>query len=275
MHSYRMLLGCLASMLLIRCGGSESRPGQEDAPPSSTGSSTGGTGGESIELEPASGSGASNGGSEGSCSSDAECDDGDACTTDACAESSDGEFSAGQCTHELVQGSDCDELPPAVESCQAGCADAASAVFPAATPIEASKLPAACANGFEMNRPPQQVFTIEAPGGSADRTLEIDIATYTAPDHIRISGVDQNGVEYTLLENCSMRTATYADPTGDGCSRPPDETIRQYTVQLKAGTKSLSFDMGGACTPTYMRVMGLCDFDITPFFSGCRFRVLP
>ncbi len=46
-------------------------------------------------------------------------------------------------------------------------------------------------------------------------------------------------------------------------------------MSITAGTKSLSFDMTGACTPTYLRVLGLCDFDVTPFFPGCQFRLIP
>jgi hypothetical protein len=218
----------------------------------------------------------SSGGPDGSCTSDAQCDDANDCTADSCIAGGDAEVSLGQCVHEAAApGTECGDLPPAIESCAVGCADAASAVFPVATPLGQSQLPADCSSGFEMNRPGKKVFTIAAPGGSAARTLEVDIATYTAPDHIRISGIDQNGSEYTLVENCSMRTATYGDPTGDGCARPPDETIRRYSVELKAGTTSLTFDMTGACTPTYLRVLGLCDFDIAPFFTGCRFRLIP
>lgn len=274
MYSYRTLLGGLACVLFAGCGGSDAPPVETAGASSSAGA--GGTGGETVDFTSGSGAGESSGGPDGSCASDADCDDADACTTDTCVAGGDAEVSLGQCEHEPSSaGSECGDLPPPVESCAPGCADPASAVFPPAISLAASKLPASCASGFEMNRPAKEVFTIEAPGGSAARTLEVEIATYTAPDHIRISGIDQNGAEYTLVENCSMRTATYADPTGDGCSRPPDETIRQYAVELKAGTKSLTFDMTGACTPTYLRVLGLCDFDVAPFFSGCRFRLIP
>ena len=33
--------------------------------------------------------------------------------------------------------------------------------------------------------------------------------------------------------------------------------------------------MTGACTPTYMRVLGLCDFEVPTFFPGCGFRSIP
>jgi len=274
MHSYRRTLASIASVLL-GCGGPALQPDSEDGAFSGGTGAGDGTGGEGVELGSGSGGSSteSSGGPDGSCTSDVDCDDADACTIDTCVAGADAEVSIGQCEHQSA-GSECGELPPAVESCEPGCADKASAVFPPATPLGPSQLPASCSSGFEMNRT-KDVFTIEAPGGSAARTLEVEIATYTAPDHIRISGIDKNGVEYPLVENCSMRTATYADPTGDGCSRPPDETIRRYTVNLEAGTKSLTFDTSGACTPTYLRVLGLCDFEVTPFFPGCQFRLLP
>jgi hypothetical protein len=95
-----------------------------------------------------------------------------------------------------------------------------------------------------------------------------------APDHLRITGVDASDNEYTLVDTCSLQTATYPDPT-DGCTRPPDDSIRQFKATVEAGTTSLTFDYTGACTPNYMRVLGLCDFAVTPFFPGCQFRLIP
>jgi hypothetical protein len=234
----------------------------------------------------------------GTCFEDAACDDHNPCTTDTC-DLPDGDV-AGECMHAPAPvGNACDDgntctsndactadgkcvgtvnnscVPPPVDpSCTAGCATG-TPDFPAAVPLVPPGLPASCSGGFEMNNPPQQIFTLpsSSPNGAAARTLDIEIATYKAPDHVSITGVDASGAQYALVDSCHLQTSTSSDPT-DGCSRPPDDTLRQYTVNVKAGTKSLTFDWSGACTPTYVRVLGLCDFDVTPFFSGCGFRTI-
>lgn len=60
-----------------------------------------------------------------------------------------------------------------------------------------------------------------------------------------------------------MRTAEYADPTM-GTVRPPEDSIRDYRVALPAGSKQLVVDNTNAGTPTYIRILGLCDFTIQP-----------
>jgi hypothetical protein len=166
-----------------------------------------------------------------------------------------------------------------MEPCPAGCASSSDSMFPPAVPLVPPDLPASCADGFEVNTPPEQAFTVlsVSPGGASARTLAVDIATYKAPDHLRITGVDASGAAYTLLETCSLQTATYTDPTAasGGCSRPPDDSIRQFQAEVHAGTTELTFDYSGACTANYMRVLGLCDFVVEPFFKGCAFRLIP
>jgi hypothetical protein len=165
-----------------------------------------------------------------------------------------------------------------MEMCPAGCAGP-TATFPPAVPLGPTGLPATCSGGFEANNPPEHTFTVKSlsPSGAAAVTLDIDIATYHAPDHLRITGVDASNTEYVVLETCSLQTATYSDPTVNegNCVRPPDDSIRQLKGSVLAGTTSLTFDYTGACTPTYTRVLGLCDFAVTTFFSGCQFRVIP
>jgi hypothetical protein len=130
-------------------------------------------------------------------------------------------------------------------------------------PTLADTVPNECLRGFEMNRLRQHVHTISSAQGSRAITLEIDIATYTASDAIRISAVDGGGNETILVDTCRMRTAQYADPTG-GTTRPPEDSIRDFRAQLPAGTKTLKVDHTNASTPTYIRILGLCDFDIQP-----------
>ena len=135
-------------------------------------------------------------------------------------------------------------------------------LVPKWTPL-APTVPNECLRGFEMNRLEQHTHTISSAQGSRALTLEIDIATYTASDAIRISAIDGSGTATILVDTCRMRTAMYADPTG-GTVRPPEDTIRDFRVALPAGTKQLVIDNSNASTPTYIRVLGLCDFDLQP-----------
>ena len=109
------------------------------------------------------------------------CDDGDPCTSgDACT-------ADGTCTG--TPNNAC--LRPIVEAtCPAGCASG-TPDFPAAIPLVPPALPADCSGGFEMNNPPQLVFMVPSisPAGAQARTLDIEIATYKAPDHISITAI--------------------------------------------------------------------------------------
>ena len=229
------------------------------------------------------------------CRTDKDCDDGDPCTKDGC-EILSGEF-GGVCGHQPIcdagpptdsaahQDSAADAptpptpsppdsgLPPPVESCPAGCSVKSS--FPAATPL-VTTVPSTCTAGFELNNPTGggvYTFKSKALGGSGASPLEIHFATYLVPDHFIVSGITAAG-EYKLFDTCTVQTASYSDPT-DGCHRPPDETLRQYKVTLKAGTTGIKVDVSGVCSPAYLRIRGLCEFTIAPFFSGCGFSLVP
>jgi hypothetical protein len=159
--------------------------------------------------------------------------------------------------------------------CPAGCA-LGNAAYPPPVALTTPNLPPNCAGGFEMNNSELASFTAHAisPSGAKGGNLDVQIATYLAPDHLRITGVDASNNTYTIVDTCSMQTAMYPDPT-DGCHRPPDDSIRQYQVTVKPGTKSLSFDVSGGCTPHYLRVLGLCDFTWTPPITTCHYRPIP
>lgn len=161
-------------------------------------------------------------------------------------------------------------------ACPVGCA-VGEAPLSAAPPLEPPALPATCSGGFEVNKPKKgSVYTItsKTPGGSSAAPLDVQIATYTAPDHMVIRATRKNGTTYPVVDTCTLKTALYSDPTGKGCVRPPEDSIRQYKVKLEAGTTKLEFDFAGACTPTYLRVLGLCEFEVTPFVPDCSFRTI-
>lgn len=53
--------------------------------------------------------------------------------------------------------------------------------------------------------------------------------------------------------------------------RPTDETIRQFRLPVR----QLIFDFGPVTSPMYMRVVGLCDFDVTPFTYAAWWEAVP
>ena len=131
-------------------------------------------------------------------------------------------------------------------------------------------VPADCQAAIEFNDLTQAAFqlTSVSPQGSSALTLEVDVATYTAADRMKLSAVLQDGTERVIFDTCRLRTWDKGDPT-KGKTRPPEATIRDFRPQLPKGTKTLKFDFTGAQTPTYMRVRGLCEFTRTPqFYTG-------
>lgn len=168
----------------------------------------------------------------------------------------------GPCQEEPDPG-DGDVTDPVDAACAGDTpVDAPDLFVPKWTPLPPT-VPNDCLRGFEMNRLRQHVHTISSAAGSRAITLEVDIATYTASDAIRISAVDGAGNATILVDTCRLRTAEYGDPTG-GTVRPPEDSIRDFRVNMPAGTKQLVVDNSNASTPTYIRVLGLCDFDLAP-----------
>lgn len=172
-------------------------------------------------------------------------------------------------------------LPPIDPACMASatCNQAQASVYPPFAALVPPDVPQDCHNGFEVGDPNAcqsgaVVYTITSKSGSRAITLDVDFATYLQPDGVVVTGVDGQGQTYTLLDTCRIQTWTAADPTG-GVMRPPDQTIRQFRLALRAGTTQLRFDFGGVVSPVYLQVLGLCDFDLTPFTQAKWFQAVP
>lgn len=121
-----------------------------------------------------------------------------------------------------------------------------------------------CNGGFEFNNLENSSFTIRAKSTlKKSAPLDIEIASYTAADRMRIIAVFKDGSRKLVLDSCRLRTASYTDPTG-GNQRPPEDSIRDFRLKLPKGTDSVEFDFTAAPTPTYMKVNGLCNFNLTP-----------
>jgi hypothetical protein len=165
-------------------------------------------------------------------------------------------------------GTGCD--PATDPSCpvDASCSlSGGSTFYPPFVPLVPPQVPSTCRNGFEINNSSPLVYTINSKTAAGSRaiTLDVDIATYLAPNHITIRGVDANGQTYVLLDTCRMQTWDMADPTSPrGEERPLDVTIRQFRIDVKQGTTQLAFDFSNdSTTPFYVKAVGLCDFDVT------------
>lgn len=131
------------------------------------------------------------------------------------------------------------------------------------TPNLPKTVPEACRTGIEFNRLKRSSFTLESVTTLAKTIpIEVDIATYTAEDRIRIFASTDHG-DKLVLDSCRMRTSTYGDPSG-GNKRPSEDSIRSFRLKLPKNVESLRFDFSNATTPTYMRLIGLCDFSTTP-----------
>lgn len=130
------------------------------------------------------------------------------------------------------------------------------AVTPEQSPL-ARTAPVDCRSGIEFNNLKHASFDLASAGGSRAITLELDIASYSRADRMKILADGK-----LMLDTCRLRTAKYIDPT-NGAERPPEDSIRYFRVTLPAGVRTLSFDFGGATSPTYMKVVGLCDFAAT------------
>lgn len=149
-------------------------------------------------------------------------------------------------------------------------------VFPPYVPLVPPDLPASCGNGFELgDAVPGSTYTLSSslPGGAPASTLDVDFATYERPDGILITGIGASG-EYTLLDSCRLQTYDQSDPSG-GTSRPPDQTIRQFRIQVEAGTQQLVFSFAGVVSPMYLQVLGLCAFDVVPFADARWWQAVP
>jgi hypothetical protein len=150
-------------------------------------------------------------------------------------------------------------------------------VFPPATPLLPPDVPSGCTNGFEIgDATPGSKYTLMAKTtmGSRAIVLDVDFATYLQADGVVITGVGPSGSTYTLLDTCRLQTSTTGDSTG-GKSRPADDTIRQFRIQVEQGTTQLTFDFTGVFSPMYIQVLGLCDFNVTQDTAATWWQAVP
>jgi hypothetical protein len=150
-------------------------------------------------------------------------------------------------------------------------------VFPPYVPLVPPDEPASCGSGFELgDATAGSIYTIDSNivGGASAITLDVDFATYKEPDAIIITGVTASGSTYTLMDSCRLQTSAVGDQTG-GMYRPADQTIRQFRLNLEAGTISLAFNFSGVVSPMYLQVLGLCDFNVTPFAFAVWWQAVP
>jgi hypothetical protein len=119
-----------------------------------------------------------------------------------------------------------------------------------------------CSSGIEVNNLIGGKYTISTSSGAATTTTReawIDFATYTAPDSIDIYVLDAYSHSTLIFSQCTVATADYG--CGGVIGTPPSDSIRQYRLQIPAGTKKIIFDYTKTVSPFYLRMYGLCDFN--------------
>jgi hypothetical protein len=206
------------------------------------------------------------------CMTNAQCDDGNPNTVDTCILSG-GEVPVGTCVHVECDGG----VSCAVDTT---CSEAdAGTVYPPFVPLYPPDVPASCANGFEVcDAEGAPAYTIKATpaGGSRALTLDLDFATYVAPDGLLITGTDGCGEPYVLFDSCRLQTADESETTyTNGMMRPTDPAIRQFHLTLREGTTQLTFDFSRVVSPMYFQILGLCDFTIAPVPGVGWFNLVP
>jgi hypothetical protein len=243
---------------------------------SSSTSGVGGAGGSPLMLTA---SGSSSGGGDGGCMmgsidcmTNAQCDDGDPSTVDTCIISG-GEVPVGTCVHVACDGGVSCSVDTTCSEADAG------TVYPPFVPLYPPDVPSTCANGFEVcDAEGAPTYTIKAvpPGGSRQLTLDLDFATYVAPDGLLITGLDSCGQQYVLFDSCRLQTADQSEGSyTNGMARPTDPAIRQFHLALREGTGQLTFDFSRVVSPMYFQILGLCDFSLPPAPGVGWFNLVP
>jgi hypothetical protein len=211
------------------------------------------------------------------CQKDADCDDGDPSTIDTCIISDpSSEVPTGTCAHVACDGGPSCSMQAVDPTCSL--ADA-SVEYPPFVALYPPDVPSTCANGFEVcdaeGAPPYVIHSVSSMG-SQGLTLDLDFATYTAPDGILITGIDGNCKQYVLFDTCRISTAENSETSyTNGMARPTDIAIRQFHLTLKPGTTQLTFDFSRVVSPMYFQVLGLCDFTIPPTPGVGWFSLVP
>ncbi len=155
----------------------------------------------------------------------------------------------------------------------------ASVEYPPYVPLYPPDVPTTCANGFEVcdaEGAPLYVIHSTSPAGSRALTMDLDFATYVAPDGLLITGIGPCNEEYVLFDSCRISTASSSESSyTDGMERPEDVAIRQFHIALLAGTTQLTFDFSRVVSPMYFQVLGLCDFALPPTPGVGWFSLVP
>lgn len=126
---------------------------------------------------------------------------------------------------------------------------------PQELPLKEAQVSASCSNGIEINNlSGTYEMSMSSPSANA-RQGWIDYATYAAPNTIRILSEDGQGHQKEIFAASIISTWCRGFTS---LERPPDDSIRQRSIAIPAGSVKLIFDFQGG-SPFYVRVQGLCD----------------
>jgi hypothetical protein len=133
-----------------------------------------------------------------------------------------------------------------------------SSTFIPFVPLVTPNVPATCSNGIELNNLYASVYQLNANAPTPIRQAWIDYGTYEVPDSLSISSINGAGVKTEIFNKSKI--STHANPYTT-VNRPPDDRLRQAQLIIPAGTVKLEFNFSRACSPFYIRLQGLCDFN--------------
>jgi hypothetical protein len=210
----------------------------------------------------------------GSCTTAAQCTNGGPNTMPTCLITDPGsEIPMGTCVYQ-----ECDSGVACSIDSTCSLADAGT-VYPPYVPLYPPDVPTTCANGFEVcdaeGAPTYTIHAVPAAGSRA-LTLDLDFATYLAPDGLLITGIDGNCQTYVLFDSCRLQTADEAESSyTNGMERPSDVSIRQFHLMLRQGTSQLTFDFSRVVSPMYFQILGLCDFALPKVPGVGWFSLVP
>ncbi len=207
------------------------------------------------------------------CQKDSDCADGATCIIS----NPGSEVPTGICTQVQCDGGASCSMQAVDPTCSV--ADAA-VQYPPYVPLYPPDVPSTCANGFEVCDAlgaPLYVIHSTSPAGSQGLTLDLDFATYVAPDGLLITGVEGAcNNPYVLFDSCRISTASESESTyTNGMERPQDVAIRQFHLTLLPGTTQLTFDFSRVVSPMYFQILGLCDFTLPPTPDVGWFSLVP
>lgn len=98
----------------------------------------------------------------------------------------------------------------------------------------------------------------------SNQVIELDYASYLEPDDLEIRAFNVKGDSTVLFRQCRISTGPLVENEymKTPFTRPADESIRDFRIVIPTGTSRLQIKPLKSESPFYIRMKGLCNFDI-------------